>query len=156
MRFFVLLCFSAGLGVFLGILLFLFPATVRANEKQIHAAAQLASQQTGTEFRQLIAIAMIESSLSINAIGSQGEIGPWQLHPRVFLPHQMRTLEKQALSAAKYIKSLQRSCRDFGAAFIVCYNMGPSKAKQIFKYRSPFSAIYYKKYQKAYNSLDIK
>jgi soluble lytic murein transglycosylase-like protein len=90
-----------------------------------------------------LAIADVESQMNPNMVGSLGEIGLFQLRPEY---HRVVRGDVQANvnTAMRYLAQLQRDCGQYGDAFFVCYNYGPSRP---LKYPRLFP--YYKKVKQA-------
>lgn len=95
----------------------------------------------------VLAVIEVESQFNINAIGSSGEVGLMQLHPRYFSnvsdPIQNIITGIQELHDLKMGK-----CRHtIDKTFVVCYNLGPNKGSRI---KHPKLWPYYMEVMRAY------
>ena len=87
-----------------------------------------------------IAIALTESNLKHEVIGSSGEQGIFQLHPRYHTTH-VENLPAHIETAVIYLSSLkQQFSSKYGAAWFVAYNYGPNK-----DLKRPTETAYYKR-----------
>jgi soluble lytic murein transglycosylase-like protein len=85
------------------------------------------------------AIAKVESGFDSNAKGALGEIGLFQLRPE-FHPSVVAGDDRSNVAAAAlYLAQLRSRCTaEYGAAYWVCYNRGPSN-----KVKDPTRTKYY-------------
>lgn len=101
----------------------------------------------GIDPKLAVAIAMTESSLNPNAVGSLGEIGLFQLRPEF---HDVRPgdIKHNVELAMRYLSYVKNRClRRYDAAWFVCFNTGPNRKKLI---ERPQEFSYYKKVMIAY------
>lgn len=90
-----------------------------------------------------LAIAEVESRMNPNAIGKIGEIGLFQLRPEF---HQVEggNVRLQANAAMRYLAHLKRECSQYGDAYFVCFNYGPTrplKHPRLFPYYKKVSLV---------------
>lgn len=90
-----------------------------------------------------LAIVEVESKFNVNAVGSIGEIGLFQLRPEYHRVQRGRAKENIE-TGVRYLAHLQRLCGDYGDAFFVCFNYGPAR-----KLKHPRLFPYYKKVKQA-------
>jgi hypothetical protein len=97
-----------------------------------------------------LAVAHVESSMNPNAIGAQGEVGLFQLHPRYFknAPVEPRANAKKGIDHLLY---WQKRCpHKVNKQFVICYNSGRRFL------RSPKRAPYLRKVEKAYSAFSSR
>lgn len=129
-----------------------FFTIITHSDDGISKAALSASKKTGVPYRTLMSIAEVESSLNPDAIGKQGEIGAWQLHPKFFEIDEETTIEEQALIAANFLKQLEHSHRRLGPYYILCYNVGSRRCSSMERSKSLSRFRYYKRFKEVYDS----
>lgn len=95
-----------------------------------------------------LAVAKIESDYNPYAIGSQKEVGLFQLHPRYFknAPYEVKANVKLGIKHLLYWK--KRCPHQQAKQFVICYNRG---TKPI---RYPERVPYYKKVKAVYDKLN--
>ncbi len=72
------------------------------------------------------AIATVESKLNYRAVGTHGEIGLFQLHPK-YHNVTVGSVERNVATAMQYLVQLRIQCSGYGEAWFVCYNYGPRR-----------------------------
>lgn len=94
----------------------------------------------GMDPKVALAIAQVESNFNPKAIGTQGEVGVFQLHPRVFPSAKYLTNEQRIKMGITHLLWWQKHCpvKD-GYTWVVCYNAGYRKPKY------PLLMPYYKR-----------
>lgn len=118
-------------------------AKAQASRTQIESYIVKSSQKHHVDPRLALAIAEVESGFNPNMVGSLGEVGVFQLRPEFHSVVKGNT--KQNIDVAiKYLAHLKRQCGDYGDAFFVCYNYGPSR-----QLKHPKLFPYYKRVQLA-------
>jgi soluble lytic murein transglycosylase-like protein len=107
------------------LLLFTDHARAESTEQIQHAIVQ-ASVRHGVDPALALAIAEVESKFNVNAVGSLGEIGVFQLRPEFH--HVRRGATTQNIEiGVKYLAQLKRRCGSYGDAFFVCFNYGTAR-----------------------------
>jgi soluble lytic murein transglycosylase-like protein len=91
-----------------------------------------------------VSVAKVESKLNVNAVGSLGEIGLFQIRPEFQPKYTKKQLFKPETNIAVGVSQLakyQDTCvhRD-DINYLVCYNFGPSNAKKV-KYPHMFPYV---------------
>lgn len=86
-----------------------------------------------------LAIAEVESKFNVNAVGTRGELGLFQLRPEFHSVIKGAT-RNNIVVGIKYIALLQRKCKRYGDAFFVCFNYGPNR-----RLSNPRHVAYYHK-----------
>jgi hypothetical protein len=87
-------------------------------EEQINQITKAANDY-GVDPSLALAVAEVESGFNPEAVGTQGELGVFQLHPKF---HRRFSID----AGVEYIKQVRQYCRvSYGRAWIVCYNRGP-------------------------------
>lgn len=72
-----------------------------------------------------VAVAMVESSLNQNAIGKAGEIGVYQILPRVYPGENLFDIHVNIRLGIEHLKYWKRVCPTVeGISFVNCYNSG--------------------------------
>ncbi len=103
------------------------------------------AKKQGLDPKIALAVAQVESGLNPNAVGPQGELGLFQLHPKFF--NQPRILDP-ALNAKLGIQHLlywKKFCPvKNNLEWVSCFNAGPRKP------RYPTLLPYYKKFIREY------
>ena len=75
-----------------------------------------------------VSIAHVESSFNQTAIGTSGEIGIFQLHPRYFSYQDSLTIEENIKNGIKHLSFSKKYCRHkYGIEWVICYNRGVAK-----------------------------
>ncbi len=95
-----------------------------------------------------LAIMEVESGGNPHAIGTKGELGLYQLHPRY---HTGATfdVDRNIYLGIRYLARCRATCgKRFGSAFFVCFNRGPST-----KIREPKKTEYYRRVTAAYYAI---
>ena len=113
----------------------------------IYQHAIILETKYGIEAELTLAIIQTESGFNPKAIGTAGEVGLMQLHPKY---HQNIKFSRKANmeQGVAYLASLKAKCfPKLKSAWFVCYNTGVRKAKALDK---PFQFSYYKKVSKYY------
>src|SRR5690606_32727266 len=101
----------------------------------------------GIDPKLAVSIAMTESSLNPNAVGSLGEIGLFQLRPE-FHDVKQGDIKHNVELAMRYLSYVKNRClRRYDVAWFVCFNTGPNRKKLI---ERPQEFSYYKKVMIAY------
>ena len=101
----------------------------------------------GIDPKLAVAIAMTESNLNPNAVGSLGEIGLFQLRPE-FHDVKQGDIKHNVELAMRYLSYVKNRClRRYDVAWFVCFNTGPNRKKLI---ERPQEFSYYKKVMIAY------
>lgn len=101
----------------------------------------------GIEAELTLAIIQTESEFNPNAIGSAGEVGLMQLHPKYHKNPKYSSKENMEQGVA-YLAKIKAKCfPQLRSAWFICYNTGIRKAKALDK---PFQFSYYKKVRKYY------
>ena len=101
------------------------------------------------DMRMLTTIASIESNFKIDARGSVGEVGLWQLHPQ-FFKLKNKSLTEQFRVAYRHFSLLKEQCPKLE---VLAWNLGCARSKQI---KFPNKFVYVKKYVSSYNNLYAK
>jgi len=91
-----------------------------------------------------LAVAEIESSFNPKAVGSQGEIGLFQLHPRYFKNAPVEPRANARLGIKHLLYWEKRCSYKSNKKFVLCYNRGMAPVV------SPKTAPYYKKVMRSY------
>ena len=84
-----------------------------------------------------VAVATVESGLNANAVGSKGEIGLFQVMPRVakakgFTAEQLKQPVINIYVGLQILKDSKDKCvHSKDITWLVCYNYGPANAKKI-------------------------
>lgn len=84
-----------------------------------------------------VAIAKTESQLRVNAVGSLGEVGLFQLRPEY---HKIGNVHENIKTAIKYLAEIKRKYEpSHGDAWFIFYNLGlnyskPIRYPRLFKY----------------------
>lgn len=72
-----------------------------------------------------IAVAVVESGLNQNAIGKAGEIGIYQILPRIYPGANLFDLQTNIRLGIEHLKYWKRNCPTVkGIQFVNCYNSG--------------------------------
>lgn len=93
----------------------------------------------------ITSIIQVESNFNPNAVGSSGEVGLMQIHPKF---HKEASFEvvKNIEEGVKILASYKEACYPkYLDAWFICYNVGPNKP---IKY--PYKFTYYKKVMDVY------
>lgn len=100
-----------------------------------------------------LAIAKIESSYNVNAVGAAGELGLYQIMPQ-YSKYNKKDLKKPHINIAegmRMLKEAKKNCvHQEDNMWVLCYNLGVAGAKKI---KHPKKFIYYKKYIAAKSKL---
>lgn len=85
----------------------------------------------------VLAIVEVESNFNVNARGTHGEVGLYQLHPQ-YHADIPRSVYKQIDYGSRYLSWVRQQClHRYGDAWIVCYNAGPN-CRIIHPLRNPY------------------
>lgn len=80
-----------------------------------------------------VAVATVESGLDQNAIGKKGEIGIYQILPRVYPGANLFDLKTNIKLGIEHLKYWKRVCPTIeGISFVNCYNSGFRRPKYPF------------------------
>jgi soluble lytic murein transglycosylase-like protein len=80
-----------------------------------------------------VAVATVESNLDQNVVGDKGEIGVFQILPRVYPGANLRNLKTNIRLGIEHLKYWQRVCPTIeGISFVNCYNAGFRRPKYPF------------------------
>lgn len=96
------------------------------------------------------AIVEQESAFKPNIVGSQGEIGLFQLHPKYFKLKKSKLLDVRTniRLGIKHLSEVKKQCKHkIDNTWIICYNLGVAKASRI---KHPKLFKYYKQVIKRY------
>jgi hypothetical protein len=100
----------------------------------------------GIDPKLAVSVAMVESSLNPNAIGSKGEVGLFQLRPEIFnhIPKdKLITPETNIRNGIKHLAWNKKYCNHKKEkTWLICYNYGIGNAKKV---KHPKLFPYYKK-----------
>jgi len=113
-------------------------ATQPLSKQEIISLIRVTALEYGINPNLAVAIAQVESRIEPNAVGMHGEIGVFQLLPK-YHAVQAGDVYSNVRVAMKYLAKLKRKCGDYGSAFYVCYNYGPTR-----KLTHPTRFPYYK------------
>lgn len=97
-----------------------------------------------------LAVAKTESNFNVNAVGSKGEIGAFQIMPQFVSPEVKKHLHKTDVNVFVGIMKLKEAkdkCKHrVDLTWLTCYNVGITGANSI---KDPYNFDYVKKVKKA-------
>lgn len=105
-----------------------------------------------------LAVASVESALNPNAIGQAGEIGLFQIMPRIghkkgFSKAQLKDPVVNVYVGLEMLKEAKKNCiHKEGLNYLVCYNYGATNARKI---KEPSKFPYVKKVKKALSRVTV-
>lgn len=147
-----------GFAIFLALFLFAVEGGVRlglilqgakAEPKLVSEIIEVVSAKHNIDPLLVKAIIVVESRGNPYMIGSQGEVGLMQIHPRW---HRNVTAEIRGNIelGVSYLAHVRERCRDRypGLTWLVCYNNGPNRTVE-----DPANTKYYKKVMTVYEHL---
>lgn len=112
----------------------------KLNKEDIKLLIKTEASRQGIDPELAVAIAMVESSLNPKALGSKGEIGLFQILPKLFKEGPKASVEQQVKRGIEQLRYWKRVCPlQEGHTFIICYNSGYRKP------RYPLLNPYYKR-----------
>lgn len=107
----------------------------------------------GVDPKLAVSIAYVESKFDVNAVGSRGEIGLFQLRPEFHNVYKTN-VTGQIIAGVNYLKRLEKKCTPkYSEAWFICFNIGPYR-KNIIK--EPKKFVYYQKVIAYYNYMETK
>lgn len=96
-----------------------------------------------------LAVAEVESSFNVNALGSQGEVGLFQLHPRYF-PNAPKEAAQNIEVGVKHLLYWKERCPyKANKKYVICFNRGRRPVV------NPKTTPYYRKVISAYQKYSI-
>lgn len=112
----------------------------------IIALIVLHAQIAGIDPDLAVAVAKVESNMNVNAVGSVGEIGLFQIRPEFHPEYTKKQLKKPEINimlGMEILKNYKRTCMHHkGIDWLTCYNAGPGKAAFI---KNPSQFTYVRK-----------
>lgn len=136
-----------------GALTLAYVSAADAQTAEQRSAINKYADQYGLDPRLLIAIAGVESGYNNNAVGALGEQGLFQLRPEFHKNADLRSLDGNVRTAARYLAHLRAVCGPTrGVAYFTCFNTGPNKRLKGDPKRSSYyqrvAALYYEELAK--------
>lgn len=100
--------------------------------------------QYGVDPALAAAVIQVESSFNIDARGSAGEIGLFQLHPKYHTQQDLSNVLNNIHIGLKYLDTVRKMCYNMVGknAWVACYNVGPRGAKKL---KDPANFVYVRK-----------
>lgn len=92
------------------------------------------SQMFGLDPKIALTIAKMESNFKVNAVGSSGEIGVFQLLPTSypeFEKEELKNPRTNIILGIATLKKIKDKCKHLNKNWVVCYNAGFAGAKRI-------------------------
>lgn len=112
----------------------------------IFEAVNEAAEHYNLDPKLILAVIQVESKFNPNAVGTLGEVGLMQLHPK-FFPDADMDIYRNVFTGVEHLAYVRDSCpqkRDL--TWINCYNIGTNR-----RLIHPKEFSYYKKVMRAYN-----
>lgn len=108
--------------------------------ERINAIVKSESAKAHLDPALVMAVIAVESNFNPNAVGTHGEIGLMQLHPRFHVVHK-GDVAGNIRVGVRYLNHLRAVCSGrYGDAWFVCFNHGPNA-----KIKSAKDTSYYRR-----------
>lgn len=119
-------------------------ALINAANADVRTMIEKEATLQGINPKLAVAVATVESNLNPDAIGTQGEFGVFQLHPKHFAKVKLLTQEQRIKAGVSHLVYWKKNCPVKDAyTFVTCFNQGGRKP------RYPQLLPYYKKVMQA-------
>lgn len=93
------------------------------------------SKLFGVDPNVAVSVARVESNLEVEAVGSLGEIGLFQIRPEfypMFTKKQLASPETNIMVGVRKLSNYKKTCvHQDDIDWLVCYNYGPTNAKKV-------------------------